>query len=389
MTVASGARTRLVYVEESTRGVTPGSPAMKVLRSTGRAVNPVIETLRSDELAANRQVKSVRHGFASVSGTIPFEVSLQSYDDWLAFLLGGTWTAVTTSGSPDIAVDASASTFTRSVGSWISDGYRVGDIVAATGFTNSANNAQWRVTALTATVMTVYDPDNVLVTESGAVGEEITLVGKRLDIGTTLKTITLERQLLDVGKYQPFKGVAVNSMSLSVQPRQVAGGSFGIIGMDPLTPMSGTPLDATPDAAPTTHPVTAFDGRLFTGGTLLAVATGVNYNVENNRTVDAVIGSQISPDVFEGECVVSGDLSAMFEDETYVNQFLAETTFALWQRLDDPDGTNWLNLVVPRAKFTGNTIDPPRTGAVVQAMPWAAEEDPTTGQSFWIQRSNA
>jgi hypothetical protein len=80
--------------------------------------------------------------------------------------------------SGTVTVSGSAHTYTRSTGSWITDGVHVGDSPHFTGFSNSDNNGagdsggggtSYFVTSVTATVMTVYDPTNRMSNE-GPVG---------------------------------------------------------------------------------------------------------------------------------------------------------------------------------------------------------------------------
>src|ERR1700743_1656332 len=127
MATASGNRVQLCYAAETTHGTTPGSPTWKTLRSTTRNVNLKKNILESAEGRPDRNRKDVRHGFQQINGTVGMEFSLSAYDDFLASLLGGTWTAVTVSGSPNFSV-TTASKFTRSAGSWITDGFLPGDI---------------------------------------------------------------------------------------------------------------------------------------------------------------------------------------------------------------------------------------------------------------------
>jgi hypothetical protein len=48
-----------------------------------------------------------------------------------------------------------ATTITRDSGSWVTDGFAIGDLVTLANAENSANNASWRITGVTATVLTI------------------------------------------------------------------------------------------------------------------------------------------------------------------------------------------------------------------------------------------
>lgn len=74
-----------------------------------------------------------------------------------------------------INVSASANTFTRISGSFITDGFVIGDVVKAKGFSNAGNNKYYKVTVVAETVITVdgTDFDGLeLVDETGS-GDEV------------------------------------------------------------------------------------------------------------------------------------------------------------------------------------------------------------------------
>lgn len=386
MVIASGTRVQHVYVEEVTRGTTPGSPAMKTLRlTTPRRIFPAQNTLETAEVRTDRQIKDIRHGFKRVEGSFGYELSLQSYDDFIQYLLGGTWSVVATlTGAPNLQAVAATKKFIRSAGSWLTDGFRTGMAVDGSGFTNGANNVSGAIiTALTATDMTV---DAALVDEASTAGRTITQPGKLIDVGTTLKTVTLEQGMLDIPQYIPYRGVAVSAMALNLAPEAMIGGTFTLVGMSAGT-FGGTPLDASPDAAPTTSPVGAFTGKLYEGGELMAVATALELTIDNSRRVVPVIGSQYSPDVFEGMCKISGRLTAFFETAGLFNKFLNETASSLYVKMVDPTG-GYIVLVLPKVVYEGGEIDPPQEGPVPVALPFRAVVDDVYGKSISFHRSN-
>lgn len=74
-----------------------------------------------------------------------------------------------------IAVNASACTYTRSSGSFLSDGFQIGTTFTGSGFTNPYNAASQTVTAVTATVLTVATPLVPLITESAGTSKTLTI----------------------------------------------------------------------------------------------------------------------------------------------------------------------------------------------------------------------
>lgn len=66
------------------------------------------------------------------------------------------------------------SNFRRTSGSWITDGFVVGAYAKATGFSNATTNAIWKISTVTATVLTVEDPKNRIPTENASAGKKVT-----------------------------------------------------------------------------------------------------------------------------------------------------------------------------------------------------------------------
>ncbi len=368
---------------------------LQKLRTTTRAINPDIATLESAEVRDDRQISDVRQGFNRIVGSPGFELSREAFDDILAFALSRAWKAVATTGAPNLGAVNASNRFTRATGSWIDDGYRPGDIVTTASFSNGGNNGTWRVLAVTALNLDVYDPEEAIVDEAEAGGKTLTYPGKRLDIGSVLTTFLVQRAFSTTGKYQVFNGVALNELAMSIQPETVVGGTLNLLGMSAAAMASSSISGVDPRAAAAHSPFDAFTGNVFEGGSIATVVTGLDFTLSNNRALAAVIGSKFSPDVFEGRAVISGTMTAFFEDEVLFNKFIDETESSIWVKLEETVATNFLSIVFPRVKYTGGEIDPPAEGPVPLSMPFQAlvkEVSDTGATTLWssmtIQRSN-
>ncbi len=349
---------------------------LKTLRATGRNINLEKNVLESQEVDPDGMETDNRHGFNRVVGSPGFQLSRADYDDFIQFTFGRDWeNGFAMTGSPNLASNHTNKTFTRSAGSFITDGFRVGDIVDVTGFSGGdvGMNSRYRVTAVTATVMTVLDPSSLMTTVTAASGRQITLPGKRIDLGTEMQTFLIERLFSDVTQHQLFNGCAVDQFSLNVEPESIINGTFNILGMSAAA-MSASPVTSVAALAATSNsPFAAFDGQIFEGGAATAVATSVSFSLARNRSLNPVVGSKTSPDVFEGTARISGTLSAFFENATLFNKFVNETESTLFFRFDDSgDATQFMNIVFPRVKYNGGSMDPPQEGPVPLEMPFVA-----------------
>lgn len=77
------------------------------------------------------------------------------------------------SGAITCAVDDAAGTFTRSAGSFVTDGFVAGNEITCANFTNAGNNSTFVIDTVSALVITVVDKTG-MVTEAGTGDETIT-----------------------------------------------------------------------------------------------------------------------------------------------------------------------------------------------------------------------
>jgi hypothetical protein len=208
-----------------------------------------------------------------------------------------------------------------------------------------------------------------------------------LKLSPTVKTKTIERQLLVTPLYEVFLGCAVNSMEFRLEPESIPMVTFNGLGLSAGTP-SGTPLDAAPDAAGTDQPFDTFTGTIAEDGSPIAVVTGVNFTIARNRVLSPVIGSKFSPAVFEGTAVVTGEMRAIFQSHALYTKFIDESASDLEIVLKDPDNlsTKSMTMLLPRIKYTGNMKDPAREGPVIENIPFQALYDPSSASSIVLTR---
>lgn len=297
---ASGIQVQLSYIAEVTQGTTPGTPTMKLLRTISRDINPAKTVLESEETNADRNIRSIRHGFESVTGQFTAELAPVDYDDILEAALGGSWTT------------------------------------------------------------------NVL------------------KVGTANKTFTFEKRYPDITQYQAFRGVAINELTIAIQPDAIVSLSASVVGMS-FAAMSGTSL-GSPTAPTGDEPFTSFSGAVLEDGDAIGIVTGITFTVNNNKSVTPVVGSKNAPDVQQGMSSVSGTVTVHLADASLFNKFQAETITSL--SVEITQGTKGLTFLFPKVKYTAGNINPPASGPVILELPFVAYYDSVTGTSLQITRDN-
>jgi hypothetical protein len=331
-------------------------------------------------------------------GNIDGELSTQTYDDFIEAAMRGTWTSGSTTGSISLSANSGTSSIDRATGSFLTDGFKVGDIVRATGFAGGGavnNNVNYRITALTATVMTVSPAPTTI---AAAAGVTVAVQGRKLLVGTTKRSFTIEHSYPSIDATERFDGCRIGGFSLRIPPNGMVGISFPVMGLSTtLLAGASAPYFTTPTAETSTQILSGATAAVRVQGADTLVATALEFNLSNNLSNAPVIGSSSMPDIFYGRTVITGSFSAYFESNAYYTAFLAETEVDIATALWTVDATpaSFMNLVATRVKLMSpqKTVTP--NGGIVATFPFqslrkvggAGTTSDTT--SLMIQRSNA
>lgn len=211
----------------------------------------------------------------------------------------------------------------------------------------------------------------------------------QLKAGSERRSFTIERKfgdLLEAQKpYHRFTGVEFNTMALTITANAMITATFGVVGQGFAT--GGTALaGATYAAATTTSPLDSFTGSLKEAGSLIAVITEIQLNLENGLESRFVVGSKQSIRPSVGRSNVSGTITAYFEDSTLLDKFVNETESSIEFELPDGAG-NILTFKLPRVKYNGGQPDVEGEGPVTLSMPFQALLDSVSGTNLIIERN--
>ena len=128
------------YVKESTRGVTPTSPALKQLRVTVPELNTSQRTMESRELTGDRQVRDMIGIGQDVSGAMQTEFSFGNADDMIEAAMCSVWV-----NKPSLVPTAvTVSQFTVASGG---AAFKKGMLVRGYNHAQTANNGLFKLAA--------------------------------------------------------------------------------------------------------------------------------------------------------------------------------------------------------------------------------------------------
>ena len=386
MPTASGINKIVSYKKETTFGVLPSASGAQTIRRVSSAFNLAKETYQSEEIRTDYQLSDFRHGVRSVEGNVSGELSAGTYADFLASALARNWTAATPSalGSTTIATVGGTYTITRTTGSYLTDGVRVGNVIRLTGFATANNSKNLLVIALTATVATVIALNgNTLTPETVASGGTYAVTGKSTYAPTTGHTddsYSFEAWYSDIGQSEVYTGNKVNTVGIALPATGLTTVELSFMGQD-LKQRGVSQYFTSPTAQGTNGIFAAVNGALIVNGAPVALVTAANININRNMTSEAVVGSNIKPELYEGRIVVDGDFSTLYQDGTFAGYFDTEAEISLVIALTANSSANseFMSFTLPRLKLSTDTKDDGEKGIVSQNSFQALKGDGTNG----------
>ena len=110
----------------------------------------------------------------------------------------------------------------------------------------------------------------------------------------------------------------------------------------------------------------AVNGALIVNGAPVALVTGANFNINRNMTSEAVVGSNIKPEIYEGRIIVDGDFTTLYQDGTFAGYFDEETEISLVVALtaNSLPNSEFMSFTIPRLKLSTDTKDDGEKGIV-------------------------
>ena len=389
MSKARGVARKIAYRKESTWGTLPGATGAKYIRRVTADFNLTKETYSSNEINPTFMMTDFRHGVRSATGAINVELSPGSYSDFIGSVLARDFATGATATGLSLVITASGTNFavTRSTGSWLTDGFKVGTVVRITAGTGAAavnlnNNALIvSITALGLVVQVLsrfsFVPDPAITAATVATIGKTTYVPKT---GHTDDSYTFENWFSDIGQSEVYTGLKVGSVSVSLPSTGLVTSDFSLMGKD-LTQTGTSQYFTTPTDATTTGIFAAVQGALILNGQAGACITDASINIERAQEAAQCVGSNNASDIFVGGINVSGSLSAYFSDGVIRDYFANETpvTVVIALTTSTEKNADVVTFVLPKTKLGSSTISDNQNG-LVQAIDFTSLlNDVTTG----------
>lgn len=359
--MSDSSQIEISYVEESTFGTVPTSPFTRV-RHTGGTFGATTTTTRSSEVRRDAQRGgSIRTGLEPTAN-LNIELMGKVFDDFIKHVMRDSWSTAAAVSNSDIQADNTASAFTSATVDWTTEDITVGQWVYVQGFDTDGANGWFKVTAISASDLTVT-PAPSDDTNSG--GNTITVEGSYIRNGTDAPSMALQLNHVDLtDKWRLISGARVGSWSLDFASQAIITGSFQMMGTDHTLPGTASG-DGTVNAAPTTDPMNAVDhvtGIFIDGVRVVGEASNFSMTATQNPRRNYAVGKLSPFDIGLGSMDVTGNIQFYLDDGTWLQltDYLNFKKVALAVSFVGPDG-NGLVVELPsvvRTNEPGNVPGP-------------------------------
>lgn len=262
---------------------------------------------------------------------------------------------------------------------------KIGGSATADKFATAACNVWARITAISATALTLDNLPSTWTTDSGTSKTIKVWFGDPIKNGTTQLGQTIEKGFLGQGTptYIVHTGMVVNTYEVTIPTQEKIMASVTYLGMGGS--QSTTALDASPDAAPAlaTYPVFAGSvnvARLGEAGLALGSpnwARNLTISINNNNTPVLSNGDSAPVAITGHEMTVTGSISTYFGSNALLTKFYAGTPTTLFCVI--AKAPQALVITVPRVIYNGNGSPnaSSKNQDVMLDLAWRASKDET------------
>ena len=380
MPISKGTAKVVAYKKETTWGQLAGATGGKQLRRVTADFNLEKETYESSEIRTDRQTADFRHGVRSATGNLSGELSPKTYSDFMAAVVARDFSAVTALSGLSVTIAASGDlyTVTRSAGSFIADGIKVGNVVRLTGAGLNTNNSNKNllVVSMTATVLTVEVLNSTpMVAEGPIASVGVSVPGKQTYVpktGHTDDSFTVEQWFGDIAQSEVYTGMKVGSMAVSLPATGLTTVDFSFTGKD-LTQKGTTQYFTSPTAQGTEGIFAAVNGAMVVNGKVVCLVTSADFTIERALENATAVGCNRIAEIFTGRITVTGNLSVYFQDADFRNYFDDETPVSIVMALttNNAAASDFVSFVLPKVKLNGHTVDDGELG-LTASVPFQA-----------------
>ena len=375
--LAKGVSKRVAYLKESPTawGELPTTvTGAQQLRRVTSSFNKSVDFIQSAEIRTDMQIADYRGSLSRSEGSLNGELSPGTYAPFLAAALARDFTVGAT-GTADITIMAEGKDYAlrRTVGSFITEGFFVGNVIRLTGAGLNPKNVGNNIVIMSVTATKIVGmtlAKNTLVPEGPITAVSLSVVGKQTFApltGHTSDSFTFEEWYADVQQSEVYTGNKVGSVALQLPTSGYVTADFSFLGKD-LEKADQTEFFTTPIAANNEGLTVSVSGAVLVNGVKAGVITSADFNIDRGLEAANVIGTNHAVEIFDGRINITGNMSTYFQNGVYRDYFIDETAISVVVVLStgsEPDA-EVISFLMPRVKLGSATKDDSESGLISQ-----------------------
>jgi len=283
------------------------------------------------------------------------------------------------------AITSGNNEITRAAGSFVSDGYEVGDIIKVT---NYSSGDEWRRILSVAALTLGVEGEDFNATDAAVTVTR----GARIKNGTTTPSLSVEVAHLDLQKALLFKGSGFNTADIAVAVGALTTINFGLLGqtVEVITSNTGTTdqfIAGATYTAPAAHPtLSPVDVQEISVGGTIAAAASIGVSWSNNIRARERLGAEGPQSLAFPKFGVNGTVRRYFENFDSLSDYIAGTESDLWYSQTDANGRGYA-ISYPRTKYSNVEMPVQSNDSdVYETVAMTALEDQTEGCSVRLHR---
>ena len=333
-----------------------GSGEFKTARFTSEQYSGTPETTESQQIRTDRLSSGQVVTGLTVEGGHNFELAKElAIEDFMESAMFNSWDTSFAIKNRNFAIDTTAKTITSDSGSFVTDGLEVGDVIVLSNFASAVNNVPVMVTAVTALVIDYAGPSTMVDAASEAASYQR---GDKLSIGTSKKSLTIEKTFLDLtDKAIIYKGCLVSQMDLNIEYGSLISGVFNTSGNYYATADAANEfisyLEYIDDPATTNSLNGSVDMPFVTTDVTGSFVQdtfciqNLNMSLNNNLSTQTCIGKAAPEDYSPGTAALTVELSSYLKDANWdlLARKLSQESFAIGFTVNNSDG--WYGFYMP------------------------------------------
>ena len=206
-----------------------------------------------------------------------------------------------------------------------------------------------------------------------------------LSVGATPLYFVIQEAQLDIDQYRQAYSMLVNTLTLSFVPGDYVRGTVDFIGRDYA--QAQTSLDATPTPASGNDIFDNVDVTITEAGSVLAIATGFELNINNGVSPIHVVGTDLPECLNYSDIDVSGTFSILYQDETLIDKFLDETATDINIAISSSITGDTYTFVLPNVSINAESTALNKDETRIVEFEFAANYDSVADNTLTITKS--